>query len=143
MTPFSRRSSSIPWANPSPSAADFVAKTRKRRSKTTYASLLDEGTAAVESMLVAFRFCKDNKNVFLVSENCHIQTIKLLETRAEPLGIEIKIGNLESLFRENEDNFFGFISQYHDYLGSVRDHDFLISTAKSQNAVSIFINLFK
>ena len=101
------------------------------------ASLLDEGTAAVESMLVAFRFCKDNKNVFLVSENCHIQTIKLLETRAEPLGIEIKIGNLESLFRENEDNFFGFISQYPDTLGSVRDHDFLISTAKSQNAVSI------
>ena len=101
------------------------------------ASLLDEGTAAVESMLVAFRFCKDNKNVFLVSENCHIQTIKLLETRAEPLGIEIKIGNLEFLFRENEDNFFGFISQYPDTLGSVRDHDFLISTAKSQNAVSI------
>ena len=101
------------------------------------ASLLDEGTAAVESMLVAFRFCKDNKNVFLVSENCHIQTIKLLETRAEPLGIEIKIGNLESLFKENEDNFFGFISQYPDTLGSVRDHDFLISTAKSQNAVSI------
>ncbi len=101
------------------------------------ASLLDEGTAAVESMLVAFRFCKNNKNVFLVSENCHIQTIKLLETRAEPLGIEIKVGNLETLFNQNKNNFFGFISQYPDTLGSAKDHEFLISSAKSQKAVSI------
>jgi len=101
------------------------------------ASLLDEGTAAVEAMLVAFRSCKNNKNTFLVSEYCHLQTIELLKTRAEPLGINVAVGHLDELFVKYEDSFFGFIAQYPDTLGTVKDYDFLISKAKSQDAISI------
>ena len=55
----------------------------------TNASLLDEATAAAESMIMAFRMSKD-RNVFLVSNNCHPQTIDVLKTRSEPLGISIQ-----------------------------------------------------
>ncbi len=52
------------------------------------ASLLDEGTAAAEAMLMFFNATEDsNKNTFLVSDKCHPQTIDVLKTRSEPLGI--------------------------------------------------------
>ena len=78
------------------------------------ASLLDEGTAAVEAMLLAFRYSKDSSNVFLVSDECHPQTVSLLTARAKPLGIEIKIGNLTNLIEDSSTPFFGFIAQYPD-----------------------------
>ncbi len=53
------------------------------------ASLLDEGTAAAEAMTLCQRSCKTSANRFLVSTGCHPQTIELIETRAEPLGIEV------------------------------------------------------
>ena len=100
------------------------------------ASLLDEGTSAVEAMMVALRACKENRNVFLVSDLCHPQTISLLETRAKPLNIEIKIGNLDLLLQEN-DNAFGFIAQYPDTLGSIDNYEFLIKKAKSNGVITI------
>ena len=53
------------------------------------ASLLDEGTAAAEAMTLCQRSSKTAANRFLVSTGCHPQTIELIETRAEPLGIEV------------------------------------------------------
>ena len=53
------------------------------------ASLLDEGTAAAEAMLLAHSASK--KNVFLVDSEVFPQTLQVLETRAKPLGIEIKL----------------------------------------------------
>ena len=52
------------------------------------ASLLDEATAAAEAMTMCHSL-KDGRNVFLVSENCHPQTIEVVHTRAKALGIEI------------------------------------------------------
>ena len=52
------------------------------------ASLLDEATAAAEAMIMAFRISK-NRNIFLVSNKCHPQTIDVLKTRSEPLGLSL------------------------------------------------------
>lgn len=59
------------------------------------ASMLDEATAAAEAMAM----CRDLKNSsrFFVSEGCHPQTISLLQTRAEPLGIELIVGKLDAI----------------------------------------------
>ena len=62
------------------------------------ASLLDESTAAAEAMIMLFnnrprQKKKVNANHFFVSEDCLPQTISLLKTRSEPLGIELIIGN--------------------------------------------------
>ena len=51
-------------------------------------SLLDEGTAAAEAMTLAKRSCKSKSNVFFVSNGVHPQTLEVVHTRAEPLGIE-------------------------------------------------------
>ena len=100
------------------------------------ASLLDEGTSAVEAMMVAYRVCKENKNTFFVSELCHPQTISLIQTRAKPLNIQIKIGDLDLLLQEKNDAF-GFIAQYPDTRGNIKDYEFLIKKAKSNGTVSI------
>ncbi len=57
------------------------------------ASLLDEATAAAEAMAMAERVAKSKARAFFVDENCHPQTIALIETRAEPLGWTVIIGN--------------------------------------------------
>ena len=81
-------------------------------------------------MLLAFRSCKESKNIFLVSEFCHPQTVDLLITRGRPLGICVIVGDLDSLFATHSDNFFGFIAQYPNTLGEVKDFEFLINHSK-------------
>lgn len=71
------------------------------------ASLLDEATAAAEAMAMAQRVAKSKARAFFVSENLHPQTIAVIETRAEPLGIEIVRG-LEC----DPSQVFGAIFQY-------------------------------
>src|SRR4051794_30351696 len=56
------------------------------------ASLLDEATAAAEAMALC-RAVVPNRKIFFVAENCHPQTIAVIQTRAKPLGIEIEIGD--------------------------------------------------
>ncbi|NWH37671.1 GCSP dehydrogenase, partial [Chloropsis hardwickii] len=58
------------------------------------ASLLDEGTAAAEAMTFCKRLSKNKgSNAFFASKHCHPQTLDVLRTRAEPLGIEVVIGD--------------------------------------------------
>ncbi|MCB0992330.1 MAG: aminomethyl-transferring glycine dehydrogenase, partial [Acidimicrobiales bacterium] len=57
------------------------------------ASLLDEGTAAAEAMTLARRSTKSKSNAFFVDSDCHPQTIDVVKTRAEPLGIDVVVGN--------------------------------------------------
>ena len=56
------------------------------------ASMLDEGTAAAEAMTMARRSSKDDRTVFFVDERCHPQTIEVVRTRAEPIGVEVVVG---------------------------------------------------
>src|SRR6478735_4652483 len=61
------------------------------------ASLLDEGTAAAEAMFMAYHVSsKGEAKTFFVSEACHPQTVAVVRTRAEPLGIEVVVGNHET-----------------------------------------------
>ena len=86
------------------------------------ASLLDEGTSAAEAMIMLYNARSRNQkkeevNKFFVSELCLPQTIDILKTRSEPLGIEIIIGNhLDNNFNEL---YFGVLFQYPGKYGEV------------------------
>jgi glycine dehydrogenase len=83
------------------------------------ASLLDEATAAAEAMTLAKRSCKSKSNVFFVSSGVHPQTIEVVRTRAEPLGIELVIGADSDAAGTDA---FGVLLQYPDTFGSVNDY---------------------
>ncbi|WBU56523.1 aminomethyl-transferring glycine dehydrogenase [Paracoccus sediminicola] len=82
------------------------------------ASLLDEATAAAEAMAMAQRVAKSKAKAFFISENLHPQTISVIETRAQPLGIEIIKGQPEDL---DPEAVFGAIFQYPGTYGHIRD----------------------
>ena len=97
------------------------------------ASLLDEATAAAEAMLMFFNTAKNNENrVFLVSESCHPQTIDVLKTRAEPVGITLKI--IEITTQHFNQDVFGAIVQYPDTNGSIQDQTELCEAAHDNQA---------
>jgi glycine dehydrogenase len=90
------------------------------------ASLLDEGTAAAEAMTMFHRLqTKKAKpgqgSVFLVSERCFPQTLEVLRGRAEPLGIRLDVGRVESFTDEQLSQAFGLLLQYPDDHGAVVD----------------------
>jgi glycine dehydrogenase len=88
------------------------------------ASLLDEGTAAAEAMhlMHAVHSHSDDANVLFVSEDVFPQTIDILKTRSEPLGIELVIGNHHNIIANWNDKIFGVIIQYPDGNGKVEDY---------------------
>ena len=85
------------------------------------ASLLDESTAAAEAMLMLFANRKkaDHRKIF-VSHKCFPQTRAVLETRAEPLGIEVVTGRIEDM--NCNDGYFACMFQYPDGYGRVKDY---------------------
>ena len=96
------------------------------------ASLLDEATAAAEAMTMAKRVGKAKSDVFLVDQACHPQTLAVLETRAAPLGIELRIGAPEEFADEAA---FGALLQYPDTFGRVRDLTPLIERLHANKAI--------
>jgi len=100
------------------------------------ASLLDEGTATAEAMSLSYRLnSKDNKTVF-VSEDCHPQTISVIQTRAEPMGLKIIIGNDNELNKISEDLVCGIL-QYPGTLGDIKDPSESISKIHKKNGKAI------
>ena len=98
------------------------------------ASLLDESTAAAESMLMFYHMrsrsqVKSKVNKFFVSENIFLQTKEVLFARAEPLEIEIITGDPLEIELTNE--FFGGIIQYPDAYGEIYDYSEFTSKAKN------------
>ncbi len=83
------------------------------------ASLLDEATAAAEAMTLARRSSKARSDVFFVHDAVHPQTQELLRTRAEPLGIELRVGTPEEAM---EAECFGILLQYPDTFGHIGHH---------------------
>jgi glycine dehydrogenase len=83
------------------------------------ASLLDEGTAAAEAMSMCAAGHR-NAKTFFVSAGCHPQTIAVIQTRAEPLGIDIVVGD-HSTFEFN-DGVFGALVQYPDTSGHIEEY---------------------
>ena len=93
------------------------------------ASLLDEATAAAEAMTMCHRLDGNGRSTFVVSPDCHPQTIAVVQTRAEPLGI--KIAN------ELTPDTFGVLLQYPDTNGVIRDYAPLIEQAHQQQALAV------
>ncbi len=100
------------------------------------ASLLDEATAAAEAMAMAQRASrkKSNKPVFFVDENCHPQTIAVIQTRAEPLGISVTVGPVDALEPEI---VFGAIFQYPGTDGTLRDFSDEIAALHDNKAIAV------
>jgi glycine dehydrogenase len=98
------------------------------------ASLLDEGTAAAEAMTLAKRSAKSKSNMFIVAGDCHPQTIEVLKTRAEPLGIELAIGVAPELMKSGD--YFGVLAQYPSTTGLI--HDMAPFTAQAHEAGAVF-----
>ena len=104
------------------------------------ASLLDESTSAAEAMTMLFgartREQKNNKAYqFFVDENILPQTLSLLNTRANPLGIDIISGNPDNF--NYTSNFFGAIFQYPGKKGNIPDIDIWINNAKKQGLCTV------
>src|SRR5213082_1482256 len=87
------------------------------------ASLLDEATAAAEAMALCHAVVP-NRKTFFVADNCYPQTIAVVQTRAKPLGITIKIGDYSRF--KFDDNIFGALVQYPATDGAIYDYtDFI------------------
>jgi glycine dehydrogenase len=96
------------------------------------ASLLDEGTSAAEAMIMLFNSrsreaVKSGANRFFVSDKLFPQTIDVLVTRAEPLGISIETGDWQTI--EFDNTWFGSIIQYPDELGEIHDYRGFVAKA--------------
>jgi glycine dehydrogenase len=96
------------------------------------ASLLDEATAAAEAMTLARRSSKSKSNVFFVSMNVHPQTIEVLKTRAEPLGIELHVDDEANAASTD---CYGVLLQYPDTFGTIRDYKALCEALHARGAL--------
>lgn len=100
------------------------------------ASLLDEGTAAAEAMSLALAGKPTGKTVF-ISDRCHPQTIDVVITRAEPLGIRVVAGDWQEFDFSAYESVFAVIVQYPDTRGRIDDFSEFLATAKSVGATAI------
>lgn len=104
----------------------------------TNASLLDEGTAAAEAMLMFYHARhanKKNANAILVSKDCFPQTIDVVKTRATPLGINVIVTDHKTF--ELNDDVFAIIVQYPSGDGEVCDYKELFDDAHSKDIFTI------
>ena len=96
------------------------------------ASLLDEATAAAEAMTLAKRSCKSKSNVFFVSSGVHPQTLEVLKTRAEAMGIALHIGDDAEAATVDS---YGVLLQYPDTFGRIHDYAALAEAVHARNGV--------
>ena len=101
------------------------------------ASLLDEATAAAEAMTLARR-AAGRGHVFLADADCLPQTLSVLRTRAEPLGIELVVTEVtpEVIARQPDGALFGVLLQYPGASGAVRDLAPVIEAAHERGALA-------
>lgn len=95
------------------------------------ASLLDEATAAAEAMTMSHRAHRGKRSKYFVDASVHPQTLDVLRTRAEPIGIEIVVGRAEEFaFSDDSCDVCGVLVQYPDTQGEARDFSDIASRAK-------------
>jgi glycine dehydrogenase len=102
------------------------------------ASMLDEGTAAAEAMMMCHRLKEGDAaghRTFFVSSGCHPQTIDIVKTRAKPLGINVIVGDHRSFQVGAE--CFGVLVQYPDTSGSIHDFEAFFASAHAVGAFTI------
>ncbi|GAX40015.1 glycine dehydrogenase [Tolypothrix sp. NIES-4075] len=97
------------------------------------ASLLDEATAAAEAMSMSYGVCKNKANTYFVSQDCHPQTIDVLQTRAKPLGIKIVVGDHQTF--DFAQMIFGALLQYPATDGTIYDYRAFVEKAHAEGAL--------
>ncbi|WFE54119.1 aminomethyl-transferring glycine dehydrogenase [Micromonospora sp. WMMD1155] len=100
---------------------------------TANASMLDEGTAAAEAMTLARRASKSKSPVYVVDADALPQTIAVITSRAQPLGIDVRVLDVDA--DELPAEFFGLHLQYPGASGAVRDHAGLVEAAHAVGAL--------
>ncbi len=103
------------------------------------ASMLDEATAAAEAMTLAKRSVKSKSNTFIISGDCHPQTIEVIQTRAAPLGIEVLVamsGDDWNDWMANRE-FFAAMDQYPTTSGAIDDLRGEVAKAHAKQAAFI------
>ncbi|MEP7042230.1 MAG: aminomethyl-transferring glycine dehydrogenase [Dokdonella sp.] len=96
------------------------------------ASLLDEATAAAEAMTLAKRSAKSKSNVFFASNGLHPQTLEVLRTRADGLGIELHVGDDAEAARVDS---YGVLLQYPNTFGAVHDYQALADATHARGGL--------
>jgi glycine dehydrogenase len=99
------------------------------------ASMLDEATAAAEAVTLAKRSVKSKSNNLIVAGDCHPQTIEVIRTRCEPLGLSVKVGFAPGLMQEGD--YFAVVAQYPSTSGLIHDLRDVIAQAHAQQAAFI------
>jgi glycine dehydrogenase len=100
------------------------------------ASLLDEGTAAAEAVGLSYRVSKNDSNKVFVSKDCHPQTIDVIKTRAEPMGLEVIVGDE---YNDITEEIVCGIIQYPGTLGDIKDPSEAISKIHKNNGKAVLI----
>ncbi|WP_291297531.1 aminomethyl-transferring glycine dehydrogenase [Elioraea sp.] len=101
------------------------------------ASLLDEGTAAAEAMSLALHAQKGSSKLFLVADDCHPQTLAVVETRARPLGVTVRRVGFAGLAEACAGKPFGMLVQNPSTTGEIRDLTAVLAAAKGAGAMAI------
>ena len=103
------------------------------------ASMLDEATAAAEAMTLAKRSVKAKGHTLLVSADCHPQTLEVLATRAQPLGIALQVIQSAAAWTEAlaGDHYFAALVQYPSSSGALLDAGELAAAVHAQHAALI------
>ena len=103
------------------------------------ASMLDEATAAAEAMTLALRSVKTKAMTFVVAGDAHPQTIEVIQTRAEPLGITVKLANSAQEWDAAiaDDDYFAALAQYPSTFGGITNFAASAELIHSHKAVFI------
>lgn len=96
-------------------------------------SMLDESTAAAEAMALCQRMSKSKSLCFFVDSDCLPQTIEVIKTRAEPMGVQVEIGDPADFVGEA----FGILVQYPGASGEVRDYRDIIKRVQEQKGLVV------
>ena len=102
------------------------------------ASMLDEGTAAAEAMTMARRASRSAADVFFVDADAHTQTIAVLQTRAEPLGLKVIVGNPATDLDPTA--VFGALLAYPGSSGEITDHRSTIAALHEVGALAVVVS---
>lgn len=99
------------------------------------ASLLDEGTAAAEAMAMCHGIARGKRPIFICAEDVHPQTIAVLQTRCESMGVELRIARGDNF--ELSDQVSGVLVQYPNTWGQVKDYDALTQQVHDAGALLV------
>ena len=100
--------------------------------------MLDECTGAAEAMIVCHLIklgARAETSTFFASEKCHPQTIDIVKTRAQPLGVEVVVGDHQTFYFAGK--VFGVLVQYPDTTGSIQDFTEFFAKAHAAGALAV------